>query len=566
MSMVHHTLVLPWCEKMRISERLISDVFMKNIWMVLKKCVFLRKNVSNMKYPIGIQTFDKIIEGGYSYVDKTALVYKMAHYAQNLFLSRPRRFGKSLLVSTLQAYFEGRKDLFKGLAIEKMEQEWEVYPVIHIDMSRGKYYQLKNLHAILNGILSNYEDLYHVGTLSENSDVYSERLANIIAAACQQTGKQVVVLIDEYDAPMHDSMNDEKLQNQIRNVLRDFFSPLKQQDANLRFVFITGISKFSQLSIFSELNNLKILTMKNEYTTVCGFTEEEILKKYTEDIEAFAEENEMTYDEAVAAFRNHYDGYHFSEKSPGIYNPFSVINALDDKKLNSYWFSSGTPTFLVELLQKKGLDMLQLDDLWASEKRFDVPTEKISDPIPVLYQSGYLTIKEYDKQSRQYRLGFPNEEVRQGFSTSLFQYYSPDGMGKYDALCRAYSACVVRDGDMRAFLSHLKTFYDKFPYTLVNNNERHYQAVMYTIFAMLGADITPEQPTSDGRIDMVLKTDDCIYIFELKYGKDAETAIAQIENKKYAAAFADDKRGKVLVGINFSEDSRTIDDWSVIER
>lgn len=341
---------------------------------------------------------------------------------------------------------------------------------------------------------------------------------------------------------------------------------MKQQDANLRFVFITGISKFSQLSIFSELNNLKILTMKNEYTTVCGFTEEEILKIYTEDIEAFAEENEMTYDEAVAALRCHYDGYHFSEKSPGIYNPFSVINALDDKKLNSYWFSSGTPTFLVELLQKKGLDMLQLDDLWASEKRFDVPTEKISDPIPVLYQSGYLTIKEYDKQSRQYRLGFPNEEVRQGFSTSLFQYYSPDGMGKYDALCRAYSASVVRDGDMRAFLSHLKTFYDKFPYTLVNNNERHYQVVMYTIFAMLGADITPEQPTSDGRIDMVLKTDDCIYIFELKYGKDAETAIAQIENKKYAAAFADDKRGKVLVGINFSEDSRTIDDWSVIER
>ena len=535
---------------------------MINFVVSKKKCNFA-KNVSNMKYPIGIQTFEEVIDGGYSYVDKTALVYKLTHYAKNLFLSRPRRFGKSLLVSTLQAYFEGRKDLFKGLAIEKMEQEWEVYPVIHIDMSRGKYYQLKNLHAILNGILSNYEDLYHVETLSENSDVYSERLANIIAAACQQTGKQVVVLIDEYDAPMHDSMNDEKLQNQIRNVLRDFFSPLKQQDANLRFVFITGISKFSQLSIFSELNNLKILTMKNEYATVCGFTEEEILKKYTEDIEAFAEENEMTYDEAVAALRNHYDGYHFSEKSPGIYNPFSIINALDDKELNSYWFSSGTPTFLVELLQKKGLDMLQLDDLWASDKRFDVPTEKISDPIPVLYQSGYLTIKEYDKQSRQYRLGFPNEEVRQGFSTSLFRYYSPDGMGKYDALCRAYSACVVRDGDMRAFLSHLKTFYDKFPYTLVNNNERHYQAVMYTIFAMLGADITPEQPTSDGRIDMVLKTDDCIYIFELKYGKDAETAIAQIENKKYAAAFADDKRGKVLVCINFSEDSRTIDDWVV---
>ena len=273
----------------------------------------------------------------------------------------------------------------------------------------------------------------------------------------------------------------------------------------------------------------------------------------------------MTYDEAVAALRYHYDGYHFSEKSPGIYNPFSIINALDDKKLNSYWFSSGTPTFLVELLQKKGLDMLQLDDLWASEKRFDVPTEKISDPIPVLYQSGYLTIKEYDKGRKLYLLGFPNEEVRQGFSTSLFQYYSPDGMGKYDALCGAYYDCVVCDGDMDAFLSHLKTFYDKFPYTLVNNNERHYQAVMYTIFAMLGTDITPEQPTSDGRIDMVLKTDDYIFIFELKYGKDAVTAINQIEEKKYFSAFADDKRKKFLVGINFSDDSRTIDDWTVIE-
>ena len=519
-----------------------------------------------MKYPIGIQTFEKVIEDGFSYVDKTGLVYQLAHYAQNLFLSRPRRFGKSLLVSTLQAYFEGKKELFEGLAIEKLENEWEAYPVIHIDMSCGKYYQLQNLHTTLHRILSEYERLYNIATPTVNPDVYSSRLTNIISAARQQTGKKVVVLIDEYDCPIHDSVKDENLQNQIRDIMRDFFSPLKQQDANLRFVFITGISKFSQLSIFSELNNLKIITMKNEYASVCGFTEEELLVNYQEDIQKLADENELTYDEALAELRYHYDGYHFSAKSPGIYNPFSIINALDDKEFNSYWFTSGTPTFLVELLQNKGYDMLQLDDIWTSDKRFDAPTEKISDPVPVLYQSGYLTIKEYDKQSRQYRLGFPNEEVRQGFSTSLFQYYSPDGMGKYDALCRAYSACVVRDGDMRAFLSHLKTFYDKFPYTLVNNNERHYQAVMYTIFAMLGADITPEQPTSDGRIDMVLKTDDCIYIFELKYGKDAETAIAQIGNKKYAAAFADDKRGKVLVGITFSEDSRTIDDWSVIGR
>ena len=516
-----------------------------------------------MKYPIGIQTFDKIIENRLDYIDKTALVYQLANYAKNQFLNRPRRFGKSLLVSTFQAYFEGRKELFKGLAIEKLEQEWEAYPVIHIDMSSGKYYQLKNLHIILDGILSEYERKYHITPNPKDSDVYSARLAEIIKVACRQTGKKVVVLIDEYDAPMHDSMKDENLQSQIRDIMCDFFSPLKQQDANLRFVFITGISKFSQMSIFSELNNLKILTMKKEYATVCGFTEDELLDNYGEGIHELAEENGISYDEAVKELRRQYDGYHFAAKSPGVYNPFSILNALDDKEFNDYWFSSGTPTFLVELLQKKGFDMLQLTDLWASENRFNVPTERIGDPVPVLYQSGYLTIKGYDRATKQYLLSFPNEEVKKGFSESLYRYYAPDGAGRYDELVAAYVKCVVERGDMAAFIPHLKTFYDKFPYTLVNNNERHYQAVMYTIFAMLGADVTPEQPTSDGRIDMVVKTDTHIYIFELKYAKDATVAMQQIEDKKYASAFADDKRKKVWVAINFSEDSRTIDDWKI---
>lgn len=517
-----------------------------------------------MKYPIGIQTFEQIIEEGYSYVDKTTLVYQLAHYAKNQFLSRPRRFGKSLLVSTLQAYFEGRKELFKGLEIEKLEQQWESYPVVHIDLSAGKYYQLDNLHVTLDYILSQYERKYHIEVSADACKVYNVRLANIISTAREQTGKRVVVLIDEYDAPMHDSVKDKKIQDEIREVIRDFLSPLKQQDSNLRFVFITGISKFSQVSIFSELNNLKILTMKDEFSAVCGFTEKELLTEFNDGIYAFAQENGLSFDDAVTTLRKHYDGYHFSGKSVGVYNPYSIINALDDKSLNNYWFSSGTPTFLVELLQKKGYDMLQLDQIWASESRFDVPTENISDPVPVLYQSGYLTIKEYDKERRQYLLSFPNEEVRQGFSESLFRYYSPDGMGSYDALCGAYFQHVKKEGNMSAFLPHLKTFYDKFPYTLINNNERHYQAVMYTIFAMLGADVSPELPTSDGRIDLVLKTVDCIFIFELKYGKDAITAINQIEEKKYFSAFADDKRKKFLVGINFSDDSRTIDDWSVI--
>lgn len=516
-----------------------------------------------MKYPIGIQTFSEIIENKYLYTDKTAFVYKLANYGKFHFLSRPRRFGKSLFVTTLKAYFEGRKELFRGLAAEKLEKEWTVYPVLHFDMSGSKYYRIENLHAVLDGMLYSYEKIYHAERSEMASHAYGQRLKNIIEAAVRQTGKKVVVLIDEYDAPMHDSIKKIELQEEIRNIMRDFFSPLKQQDANLRFVFITGISKFSQLSIFSELNNIKILTMKDEFATLCGFTEEELLCTYKKGIEEFAEENDKTFDNAVDELRKHYDGYHFSAKSKGVYNPYSIINALDDKSLTNYWFSSGTPTFLIELLQKKELDMLQLDDIWASEARFDVPTENITDPVPVLYQSGYLTIKEYDKDRRLYRLGFPNEEVKQGFSTSLFRYYSHGDMGNYDALCGEYFTNVVRDENIEAFLPHLKTFYDKFPYTLVNNNERHYQAVMFTIFAMLGVDVTPEQPTSDGRMDMVIKTDKNIYIFELKYDKDADVAMRQIVQKDYAAAFADDKRTVYAVGLNFSKDRRTIDTWKV---
>lgn len=515
------------------------------------------------KFPLGIQTFSEIISGNYLYVDKTAWVYELAHYAKYQFLSRPRRFGKSLLVSTMQAYFEGRKELFKGLDIDGLEKEWISYPVIHIDLSASKYFKLLNLHVALDGILSEYERIYHIEVDKAYSDVYSSRLKNIILSASQQTGKKVVVLVDEYDAPMHDSMKDEKLQEEIREIMRDLFSPLKQQEANLRFVFITGISKFSQLSIFSELNTLKILTLKDEYATVCGFTESELQENFKEEIQDLATANHISYDQAMDALRAHYDGYHFTAFSPGIYNPYSIINALDDKSFNNYWFSSGTPTVLVDLLQKKGLDMLQVDGIWASASRFDVPTEKLSDPIPVLYQSGYLTIKEYNADRKQYLLGFPNEEVRKGFSESLYRYYASDAYGAYDDLVASYDDAILKHDDMESFLPHLKTFYDKFPYTLVNNNERHYQAVLYTIFCMLGADIVPEHQTSNGRIDLLLRTSKSVYIFELKYGKDAGVAINQIHSNRYAASFADEKRKVYLVGINFSKDQRTIDAWSL---
>ena len=517
--------------------------------------------MATKRYPLGIQTFSEIVKGNYFYADKTDIVYRLAHYAKFHFLSRPRRFGKSLFVSTLQAYFEGKKDLFKGLAIEKMEKEWIEYPVIHLDLSGGKCYSLESLHAVLNMVLLSYEKKY--GLVADSPQSYSARLTQIITEAIRQTGKQAVVLIDEYDAPMLDAMGDDTLLEEVRNIMRDFYSPLKEQERNLRFVLITGISKFSQLSIFSELNNLKIISMKDEYGDICGITKEQLLSDFKEGIEEMAEHNDLTFEETVEQLKQHYDGYHFSPNSPDIFNPYSIINALDDKDFNSYWFSSGTPTFLIELLQNNGVDMLRLNKLWVKNSRFDAPTDKITDPVPVLYQSGYLTIKEYDKRRRLYRLSFPNEEVRQGFSESLVKYYEGNNLCDFDNIVLAYADHMLVEENIEAFLPHLKVFYDKFPYTIINNNERHYQAVMFTILTMLGADVQVEYATTDGRIDLVLKAEQHIYIFELKYKKDADTAMAQIEQNDYAKAFADDGRKVVKVGLNFSEDQRSIEDWEV---
>ncbi len=515
------------------------------------------------RYPLGLQTFERIIKGNYVYVDKTELIYNLTHESTYCFLSRPRRFGKSLLVTTLQAYFQGKKELFKGLAIDSLETEWTAYPVLHFDISKGKYYSLANLMSTLNVVISPYECLY--GLTPDKSDDFNVRIINIIQAAKQQTGKNVVVLIDEYDCPMHDSMKDEKLQEQIRDIMRNFFSPLKSEEDNLQFVFMTGISKFSQLSIFSELNNITNISMEDEYSSICGISKEELLEDFHDDIEDLAKAQNMTFDEAVAQLKFHYDGYHFSGNGADMFNPYSLLNTFRLNKFNSYWFSTGTPTFLIELLKQKGIDMLQMEDIWTNSDRFDTPTKKITDPIPVLYQSGYLTIKDYIDMADSYKLAFPNEEVRKGFSNSLFRYYAPDGMDDRDAINKAWidNFILSTEDNMEAFLPHLQTFYKKFPYTLVNNNERHYQAVLYTILLILGCDVTPEVPTSDGRIDMVLKTKRSIYVLELKYKKDAETAMQQIDHKDYAAAFADDKRKKYKVGINFSEDRRSIDDWKV---
>ena len=372
------------------------------------------------RYPIGIQSFERLRNDNCVYIDKTELIYRLASSAKACFLSRPRRFGKSLLVSTLAAYFSGKKDLFKGLMMEQLEKDWTVYPVLHIDFSISKYMNAGMLRSAINNRLVEWERIYGCDT---SEDTFSLRLKGIIKRAYEQSGRQVVLLVDEYDSPMLDSNNNEELQAEIRGIMRDFFSPLKAQGEYLRFLFLTGISKFSQMSIFSELNNLQNISMQDAYSAICGITENELRTQLEEDIRRMAEANGETYDEACIHLKQQYDGYHFSENSEDIYNPFSLFNAFAQKKYANFWFSTGTPTFLIDILQQSDFDIRQLDGVSATAEQFDAPTNVITDPLPVLYQSGYLTIKEYDRDFQIYTLAYPNKEVRKGFIESLMPAY-----------------------------------------------------------------------------------------------------------------------------------------------
>ena len=372
-------------------------------------------------YPVGIQTFSEIIGKNYLYIDKTEYVYRMTHSASKyMFLSRPRRFGKSLLASTLHCYFEGRKELFKGLAIEKLETEWMSYPVFHFDMSLAKHVDRERLESMLNIQLYRYEEIY--GRL-DGEVMLNDRLTGLIQRAYQQTGKQVVVLIDEYDAPLLDVMHEDKNLPILRNVMRNFYSPLKACDPYLRYVFLTGITKFSQLSIFSELNNIKNISMDEPYAAICGIMEEEIKEQMSYDLDLLAEKMQITRDEVLAKLKENYDGYHFTWPSPDIYNPFSLFNAFNDGKFNSYWFGSGTPTYLIEMLNKFGVLPSEIGGIEAVAAEFDAPTERMTSITPLLYQSGYITIKGYDSVFDIYTLDIPNKEVRIGLMRNLIPSY-----------------------------------------------------------------------------------------------------------------------------------------------
>lgn len=493
-----------------------------------------------------------------AYVDKTALVYKLANGVKSNFLSRPRRFGKSLLVSTLHAYFEGRKDLFKGLAIETLENEWKPYPVVHIDLSNGKYFSIDNLYTVIDDILNGYEAMYGIECTERRG--LGTRLKNIIQAASSKTSSQVVVLIDEYDAPMLDSIGNDVMQEQIRNIMRDFFSPLKSQERNLRFVFLTGITKFSQMSIFSELNNIVNISMDDEYSTICGITEQEMLTTFQEGIADIATANGWEHDEAVSLLRRQYDGYCFSAQGVKVYNPYSLLNSLRSRKLDNYWFSTGTPTFLLELLTQREILTPELEKVELMASQFDVPTEKITDPLPVLYQSGYITIKAYDQGI--YTLGFPNEEVRTGFNESMFNYIAPEyGAAKTSFMSRFRNA--IRHDDVDDAMEQLQSFLAGFPYNIHHNREDYYQAIIYTIFTTLNYTIQAEVETARGRIDLLLSTKTSIFVFELKVDKSADEVLAQIDSKDYALQYKHDGRRVFKVGVSFSSAKKTITEWKV---
>ena len=510
--------------------------------------------------PVGIQTFEKIIDGNYLYIDKTEYVYNLAKSAPTYyFLSRPRRFGKSLLTSTLKSYFEGRKELFKGLAIDKLETEWTQYPVLHFDMSTAKHVDKEQLESMLRFQLSEYEKIYGK---AEGAEKINDRLKSLIIRACEQTGQKVVVLIDEYDAPLLDVMHEEENLPVLRNVMRNFYSPLKACDPYLRFVFLTGITKFSQLSIFSELNNITNISMDEQYAAICGITKEELLTQMKDYIELFAEKLNITTDEMTLKLKAKYDGYHFTWPSPDIYNPFSLLNAFVDMKLDSYWFGSGTPTYLIEMLKKFGVTPSGIGGIEAMASEFDAPTERMNSMTALLYQSGYITIKDYDPMFQSYMLDIPNNEVRIGLMKSLIPYYiTPDSRLTTSTVINMARA-LYKD-DMDGMLRQLQEFLLTVPYCDNTAYEGHYQQVLYIIFSLLGIYTDIEVRTPRGRVDMVMRTATTLYVIELKLNSSADNAVRQIDLNDYPSRFALCGLPIVKVGINFDGEKRTIDDWKI---
>ena len=514
--------------------------------------------MSNRIYPIGIQNFEKIRTDNYAYIDKTRLIYQLVSTGSYYFLSRPRRFGKSLLVSTLEAYFHGKRELFEGLAMEKLEKTWVKRPVLHLDLNIGKYDAPDSLDKILDDTLAKWESLY--GTRPTETTV-ALRFAGVVERACEQTGERVAILIDEYDKPLLQAIGNKELQEAFRSTLKSFYGVLKTMDGCIKFALLTGVTKFGKVSVFSDLNNLDDITMREPYVSLCGITEQEIHENFAEELHELAAAQDMTYEETCAKLKECYDGYHFVENTEGIYNPFSLLNTFKYKKFDNYWFETGTPTYLVELLQRSHYD---LERMSCEETDADVLNCIYGDehPIPVIFQSGYLTIKSYDKEFGLYRLGFPNREVEEGFIRFLLPFYTHFNELESKFEIQRFVR-EIRAGQPNAFLHRLQSFFADTPYELVSDLERHYQNVLFIIFKLVGFYTQAEYHTSEGRVDLVVKTADYIYVMEFKLEGTAEEALRQIEEKHYARPFEADPQRLFKIGVNFSNKTRNIERWVV---
>ncbi|MDD2952252.1 MAG: ATP-binding protein [Parabacteroides sp.] len=513
------------------------------------------------KLPIGIQSFEKLREGNNLYVDKTALVYRLVQQDVPYFLSRPRRFGKSLLISTLEAYFEGRKDLFHGLAIEGLEKDWFSYPVLHLDLNAEKYDSPERLISMLSRYLNVWEDRWGK---DEREITVSDRFIGIIRRAYEQTGKGVVVLVDEYDKPLLQTLTDEALLDDYRKTLKSFYGVLKTADRYLRFVFLTGVTKFSQVSVFSDLNQLNDISLDYDYATLCGITHDELVHTFGPDLEKVAEVQRSTVDEVIDRMTSKYDGYHFHPSREGVFNPFSTLSCLQKKEYGSYWFQTGTPTFLVELLQQSEYDLRTLINGVEAEASSFVEYRALGDnPIPLIYQSGYLTIKGYDPRFGLYELCFPNDEVKYGFLNFIMPFYT----SVTDDEKGFYIGKFVRElesGDVNSFLTRLKAFFADFPYELNAKTERHYQVVFYLVFKLMGQFCDAEVRSAKGRADAVVKTNDYIYVFEFKLDGSVEDALRQIDEKGYLLPYEADGRELVKIGVSFSKEERNLDCWEIV--
>jgi len=521
------------------------------------------------RYPIGIQTFSEIIREGYLYIDKSDLVWQLAHYAKFIFMSRPRRFGKSLLTSTLESYFRGERELFEGLKIMALEKEWEQYPVFRLDISTAKTQSSPEaLRDRLMLILDNYVDTYGK---KEQEKTPGALLEGLIKRAYQKTGRQVVVIIDEYDAPLLDVLHEDDSLNEMRKVMQEFYQPLKASEAMIKFCFITGITKFSQLSIFSTINNLTNVTMDTMFSTICGITEEELTTVMVPDIQRLADIQGVTYEEMHQKLKFKYDGYHFTKNSPGVYNPFSLLKAFLQRELNNYWFESGTPTFLINQMRYFHTDILSLEQLEVFSSDFDQPTEAMQTALPLLYQSGYLTIKDYDRESELYTLSIPNQEVRIGYVEGLLPVYTGLEARNVKAAFALKFWRALKQGDADLAMREMQSYMAGIPYVegfkqkLANaaTAEGFYEYTLYLIFTMLNFYVRTQVKCAGGRVDMVVWLPDAVYVFELKVNGTAQEALEQIDNRGYAIPYQTEGRKVVKIGVKHNPDTRVPEEWVI---